>query len=74
MNKSLVQLGCIMADFGRMKNPNSEAPKLVKEWLAEIGSKGGKKGSSSDKRRAALVRWAKPGARKTISPSTTPGE
>jgi hypothetical protein len=50
-----------------MKNPNTKAPKQVRAWLAGIGSDGGKAGSSSDKRRAALVRWDKPGARKSIS-------
>jgi hypothetical protein len=47
-----------------MKNPNTDAPKGVRAWLAKIGVKGGENGSSADKRRAALVRWAKPGARK----------
>jgi hypothetical protein len=50
-----------------MKNPNTKASKTVRTWLAGIGSDGGKAGSSSDKKRAALVRWAKPGARKSIS-------
>jgi|PersoiStandDraft_1058852.scaffolds.fasta_scaffold80083_2 hypothetical protein len=47
-----------------MKNPNTKAPKSVRAWLADIGRAGGLAGSSNDKTRAALVRWAKPGARK----------
>ena len=47
-----------------MKNPNTDAPKSVRAWLAQIGRDGGKRGKPADKRRAALVRWNKPGARK----------
>ncbi len=57
-----------------MKNPKSKAPKAARAWLAQIGSKGGEAGDSADKRKAALVRWDKPGARKSISPTMTAGE
>jgi hypothetical protein len=57
-----------------MKNPNTDAPPSVRKWLAKIGSDGGKAGDSDAKRRAANVRWNKPGARKTISPSTKAGD
>ena len=49
-----------------MKNPNTEAPKQVRAWYAKIGSEGGKAGKVSDKKRAAMVRWDKPGARKRV--------
>jgi hypothetical protein len=57
-----------------MKNPNTTAPSSVRAWLAKIGSDGGKAGNSESKRRAALVRWSKPGARKTISPTMKAGD
>ena len=57
-----------------MKNANTKAPRQIRNWLARIGSAGGKAGSSDDKRKAAMVRWDKPGARKPISPTTTEGE
>jgi hypothetical protein len=63
----IVQPGSI-CQICAMKNPNTKAPKAVRAWLAEIGSTGGKGSDSSAKRRAAMVRWAKPGARKVVVP------
>ena len=50
-----------------MKNPNTKAPKQVRDWYAKIGKAGGEGSDSATKSRAANVRWNKPGARKTIS-------
>jgi hypothetical protein len=50
-----------------MKNDKTTATKPVRKWMRVIGSAGGKAGASIDKRRAALVRWTKPGARKHIN-------
>lgn len=47
-----------------MKNPNTDAPKPVRRWLAEIGRRGGEAGDIAAKKRAARERWNKPGARK----------
>ena len=56
-----------------MKNANTKTPRQIRNWLARIGSAGGLAGSKADKRRAAMVRWDKPGARK-ISTTPTVGE
>ena len=50
-----------------MKNPNTKAPKQVRDWYAKIGKAGGEGSDSAAKSRAANVRWNKPGARKSIS-------
>lgn len=40
-----------------MKNPNTDAPQPIRQWLADIGRKGGAAGDPKDKRRAARKRW-----------------
>jgi hypothetical protein len=47
-----------------MKNEKTKVTKAIRAWLSGIGSAGGKAGTSSDKSKAALIRWNKPGARK----------
>lgn len=48
-----------------MKNNTSGIPLAARNWLSDIGRKGGRAGSAKNKRKAALARWDKPGARKT---------
>ena len=50
-----------------MKNSKSEIPLAARNYLSDIGRRGGEAGSKKKKRDSALARWAKPGARKTIS-------
>lgn len=49
-----------------MKNSKTEIPAGAREYFAAIGRRGGRAGSREDKRKAALARWAKPGARKAV--------
>jgi len=50
-----------------MKDSKNQIPFAAREYLSRIGRKGGRAGSNEDKKRAAIARWNKPGARKSIS-------
>lgn len=51
----------------------SKIPLTARNWLSDIGRKGGKAGSSENKSKAALARWAKVKAAKAATISANHG-